>query len=168
MFSSQCWQTSTPGHGNSFPLKILAWWTDWKGKEFPSAYVKGKRRWEEKTILLLLGCLCLKTGKDESVAPRAHTYMASPPGRRAKGGSPAASRAPALPHCCVHPFSHHLQIPSPACSCSAKAVTLWKTQSSHSGWFLSPRMLNSALKSQTLAEQELLWKGAGLGCQGTP
>lgn len=29
-------------------------------------------------------------------------------------------------------------------------------------------MLNPALKSQMLAEEELLWKGAGLGCQGKP
>lgn len=131
---------------------------------------------------LLLGCLCLKMGRDESAAPRAHSYnpllccpQGQPSRRRAKGGSPAASTAlstvglsPVLPHCCVHPFSHHPQTPSPPHSCTATAMTPWQTQSSYSRWFLSTRRLNSGLKSQMLSEEELLWKGAGRECQGTP
>lgn len=118
----------------------------------------------------LLGCL--KAGRDERAAPRAHTYKplpALPTGAALQGGEhgwePSSLHNPVgfTPTLCVHPCPSHLQTPSPPCS----AMTPWQTQTSYSGWLPSLRMLNSGLKSQMLAEEELLWKGAGLGCQVT-
>lgn len=130
----------------------------------------------------LLGCLCLKLSGMKALhieLTPANPCPCCPHGQPSReqntGGSRAASAAlstaglsPALPHCRVHPFSRRLQTPSPPCSCNATAVTPWQTQPSYCEWLVSPRMLNPGLKSQTLAEEELLWKGAGLGCQGTP
>lgn len=103
---------------------------------------------------------------------------ASPLGR----STPASAKQPPQPPALLvsaHRSHAAVPIPSPApstpasrpppppCSCNAVAMNPWQIKPSSSGWFISPRMLDPDLKSQTLDEEELFWKGAVTGSRGT-